>query len=262
MKNYGLGILLFLLSSAIYAENVEDPCSGSLLSIVNRPSASDTACVVPNKEVLVEGGLQIQSLIGSGYQQNLPEAQIRLGLPKNNEFNVTLPNFVHQSSPSQFGYNASIVGFKHEFPFSAKWVTAIETLVTIASGSDNFGSKGYGAAINGLFSYNINEKFNLSGLIGINTQSDPRSEGGGRFNSFNPDIVFTWSPSETVNFFIEAYGQTKTAAHSGSGYNADAGILYLIQKHLSLDVEIGQRLSGSLGNFEHYFGTGFVLEFN
>jgi len=250
-----LMILLFFFSTSIFGY---DPCAGksALLNIVDRPTAADSACVVPQKEVVIESGLQYQKLKGPGYAENFPEAVLRFGLPFHNEFVWVLPNYIHQSLMPHSGATATTVGIKHEIGYNTQWLGTVESLITLPTGSPAFGSESVGAAVNGIISYTPNTLWNISFMLGVTSQTESHASGGERFQSVNPDWVLTYNASSKLNFYLEVYGQSKTAPSEGSGFNTDGGVLYLLHPNISVDFELGQRLSGDLGGFSHYVGAG------
>lgn len=251
---------LLFLSIDVCAKAVENPCYASLISIVDRPTVGDSACVVANKDVLLEIGYQYQKLTQHGYEHNLPQAEVRFGLPQNTELAFVLSNYITQTGGGNSGAGATSVAIKHEFGYTTDWIWSAETLFTLPSGSAEFGSHGLGVTVNGIFSYNITSQWNLTGMFGIATLTEPNNAGGGRFTTFNPDLVLSWTMHEIFSVYGEIYGQSKTATDQGNGFNMDAGILYLLARNLTMDFEVGQRISGSLGGFNHYVGTGLSLK--
>jgi Putative MetA-pathway of phenol degradation len=255
-----LGLLVcgLLIASHSFAEVVTDPCGGptALLAIVNRPTVSDSACVVPYKNAVMEFGYQHQKLIEGGNQQNFPEAVLRFGLPTNNELVLLLPNYIHQSVS---GFGPGTIGIKHELGYNAHWLGSVEALFTLPTGSRAFGSDGLGEAANAIVIYTFNPQFSFTFMIGATSQTTSSDAGGQRFSSMNPDAVFTWNAQEKLSFYAEVYGQSKAGPDLGSGFNMDAGALYLLTKNLAVDLEFGHRISGQLGGFDHYIGAGFSI---
>lgn len=263
-KLYWAFIVIYAMMPTGFAETIKNPCAGpsALINIINRPTVADSACVVPFKHSVVEFGYQYQKLRHpSGDQQNYPQAEFRLGLPANNEFVILLPNYIHQSIPPRSGFSAATMGVKHELGYSKHWLASVESLFTLPSGSGAFGSKGLGVALNGILSYNLNKKFNLTFMLGVTTETAPRLSGGQRFMNMNPDLVLTYSANQKFDIFGEIYGESQTGPGEGSGFNFDAGIIYLLRPSVAIDFEIAQRISGSLGNFSHYIGAGMSIMF-
>jgi hypothetical protein len=263
-KRLWIGIINYGMAFTVFAETVDDPCGGAsaLLNRVNRPTVTDSACVVPFKKAILELGYQYQQLTHSaGYQQNFPEAEWRVGLPVNNEFVLVLPNYIHQSMAPHSGFAATTMGIKHEIGYTKTWLAAAEALFTLPSGSTAFGSQDMGTVVNGIIDYTFNSTFSLSFMLGVATQTQSKLNGGQRFTSINPDMVLTYVLNPKINFFGEVYGQSKTGPGEGSGFNFDGGVLYLPLPNLEVDLEVGQRISGNLNGFNHYMGTGMSIAF-
>ena len=259
-----LFFVLMSCSTAAWADGNTDPCTGplALLSIVDRPTVGDSACTVEYKKGVLELGVQAQKIYpGRGYQYNLPEAELRLGLPAQTELIFLLPDYIHQSVTPHSGFTASVVGIKHRVSSSATLQTAVEGLFTLPTGSSNFGSHGLGVALNGVASYNVTPAFNFTFMLGVSTEAEPSNLGGQHATSVNPDAVATLSLNDKTDIYLEVYGQSKTAPGQGSGFNSDGGLIYLLMPSMTVDVEIGQRISGSLGGFSHYIGTGMAIAF-
>ncbi|MHB1239488.1 MAG: transporter [Gammaproteobacteria bacterium] len=259
-------LLLFVLEPVAHAQPIPDPCGGraALLALLDRPTVGDSACAVPEGHVVVEAGGQYLGLRGGGTGYNLPELELRLGLPGRNELVLLPPNGNRQSAPgvpAASGFGPTVVGIKHEFSYTAHWLGAVEGLLTAPSGSRNFGSGGTGAAINGIVAYSPTPSTSVSLMLGATSQTLGTASGGGRYTSINPDFVATWAPTGRLQLYAETYGQTQTGPGAGSGWDADGGVQYLLTDTFEVDLEGGARLSGNLGGFDRYVGAGFGLEF-
>lgn len=261
-KQLGCALLLSINLSVAAAE--KDPCAGpnALLNLSNRPTVADSPCVVPFKNALLELGYQYQKLSqNAGDENNFPEAEFRIGIPANNEISVEFPNYIYHSKAPHSGFTSATFKFKHEIGYNDHWIGAAEALFTPPIGSNAFGNEALGAALNGIVNYTFNSQFSISLMLGVSTQTQSQREGGERFTSINPDFVFIYAPYQKINFYAEVYGQSKVAPREGSGFNADAGIVYLLVPRWSVDLEFGQRISGHLGGFDHYVGMGTSVLF-
>ncbi len=143
-------IVLLAVWGKVYAEEQEtaipNPCSGpsALLAIVDRPTVSDSSCVVPSGQFVLEMGSQYANLrgLGGGTADNYPQAEVRFGLPGRNEFVLLPPNYNRQRThaisvgPAQeiSGSSAVTLGFKHELGYTRYWLGAVEALFTLPSG--------------------------------------------------------------------------------------------------------------------------------
>lgn len=261
-------LCFFLLFSSVQsfakkAKIPDDPCAGpnALLAIMNGPTAANSVCVAPKNQTLLEMGYFGAKLITAEQGHIFPNPTIRRGVLDNDELFIVPPNYVIQSSPSQTGFIATSIGWKHFLGFTEHWAASWEGIFTPPSGDANFGSAGTQATLNGILEYTL-DTVSLTAMLGITTQTQPRNSGGGRSNSFNPDFVITWLPKNSkCQFFAEFYGQTKTAPGQGAGFNVDGGIQYQVKPYFLVDVEYGQRLVGVLGNFNQYVGAGLGIMF-
>jgi len=260
-----LGILLTLAPLLAFAqENIPDPCGGpsALLSISNRGGNADSPCLVPFKEFVFESGYQYETIApGSGRLQYYPTSALRFGLPANSEFAVLLPTYNQLSDPHITGFGATTLAIKHKLGYNQKWLATAEALFTLPSGSLAYGSNNLGVVVNGIVNYTINDKFSWIAMLGVSRQSLPKLFGGQNYSSVNPDLVLSYSPTDTINLYGEIYAQTKTAPTQGRGVNVDCGILYLVKSNLVLELEFQQRVSGYLGGFNQLITTGFSLAF-
>ena len=243
-----------------------DPCS-NLLAVLDRPTFSDSACSAQPGHAVLESGFMHADVRGEGggTADNYPEAELRYGLPGRNEFKVLASNYTSQRSgnprEASSGLSAAGVGFKHELGYNDKWIGSVEGIMTLPSGNDVFGSRGLGATFNGIVAYSLSDQVGLSLQLGVSSQTDPVSTGGGRFTTFNQFLTATWDPTERLQLYGELYGQTKTASGEGAGCNFDGGVQYLIAGWWEVDLEEGVRLAGNLGGFTHYIGAGMGFRF-
>ena len=264
-------VLGMVMMSSVRAKGsrsgVSDPCAGpsSLLALLDRPTVGDSACVVKPGDAVLETGWARYTFLGqSGHALGYPQGELRFGLPDQNEFVFLPPNISSQVTPVPGGGNqtivggsASVVGIKHEFGYNARWIWAGETLFTLPSGSPTYGSAATGYAVNGIVGYSLTSSVALTLMLGVTHLALPTNlQGGAYYWSANPDLVLTWETTQNFQFYLEAYGQNHTGPGQGAGYDADGGVQYLITPRFEVDAEIGQRISGNLGGWSHYFGVG------
>lgn len=252
---------------------VSDPCTGpsAFLAILDRPTVSDSACVVPSGKAVLEMGFQHSTLRGpdGGAADNYPQAVLRAGLPGRSEFVLLAPNYTRQvthpvsdsTEEKLTGSSAVTLGIKHSVGYTSAWLGAVEALFTLPTGGSSFGSRGLGAAFNGIASYSLTEQTGLSLQLGVSSQTDPSASGGERFTSFISNLVATWQPTTRLQFYGEIFGQSSTGLGKGAGYNADGGVQYLFAPSWEIDLEGGIRLTGDLGGYTHYFGAGMGFRF-
>ena len=252
-----------------HAETPAPACSG-MLAVIDRPTAADSGCVVPQGMIDTEAGATVGNLYGppSGGFYSLPDLTVRLGLPGNSELVWLPPQFQHQSIDSApgapratlRGFGATTLGAKHELGYSEHWQWTAEALATLPSGDNTFGSHGPGGAVNAILGYG-DGTLGVSLMVGVSSQTEPTAAGGRRFQTFNPDLVMTYGATSRLQLYGEIYAQSHSGYLQGWGVNADGGLQYLVTPALVVDLEEGVRIQGSLGGFSNYTGLGFGLMF-
>ena len=243
----------------------DDPCGGdkALLAILDRPTVGDSACVVPDRNMVLELGGKWGKNFNGGRSLSLPDAEFRVGIPGDNELVFLPPDYTHQAGPGMriSGFGPAVVGIKHELGYTGKWLAAVESLVTLPSGSDVHGSAGIGTAFNGIISYSPTTNTGLSMMLGVSSQTLSHRDAGGRFTSVNPDFVATWAPADRWQLYAEVYGQSRTSPSLGMGWNADGGVQYLVTPNVEVDLSVGFSLAGKLGEFRNYVSLGMGFKY-
>ncbi len=253
-------LILFFIAAfplLIQAAN-EDPCRGKqmLLNLVNRPSLSDSACTVPPNNLLLETGAQYQNVIGGGYLVNGPNANFRLGLTNNSEFNYLPPNLIYTSLLPHSGTSPSWVALKGRFYYDKNSVISGEIAISPPSGSDAFGSPNNEGLVNAMFFKNINKKWSHQLQLGVSYVCESKLNGGDCFQSFNPIYLLNYNVTEKIAAYYEAALQTKTQILDRSGMINGIGLLYLFRPTLLFDVEYYHRVYGRIGNMNDFYGVG------
>lgn len=247
-----------------YADTVSDPCAGAsaLLSIIDRPTKADSACAVPFRKATVELGYQYLDQYGGVRGQTYPLAELRFGLPGNNEFDAVLPSYNLQTVEPRSGFGPVTFGFKHEIGYTEHWLGAVEGFLTLPTGGGAFGSNKFDTAFNGIVEYSITSSLSMTAVLGVTQQSTPPLAGGEHYVSFNPDLLVSWQPMDKLEIEAEVFAQSRTNPGQGWGSNADLAALYLLTRNMEIDAEFGQRISGSLGGYNRYYGVGmgFLIE--
>ncbi|HAU1828328.1 TPA: transporter [Legionella pneumophila] len=260
-----LSLLLFSLQIKVATDyqTYETVCGEptDMLSFLERGGIATNPCVVPPRSVLISSGYQYQQLIGEGVQHNFPAAAIQLGLPGYFEVDLLLPNYINQTVDPRIGFSQTQLIVNHVLWFNNKWVITASGTFVFPSGSASFGSPNPGGGVIGILSYNFNSQLNLTGNLGITSQSEPSYDGGQSYTSVNPDLILSWTKNK-ISLFAEIYGQSKTAPDEGSGFSTDAGVLYQVKKNIAIDFEVDQRITGLLNGVERYYGGGITIQFN
>lgn len=260
-------ILLFLptLAQALLQPtppSLTDPCAGSLglLAELDRPTVADSACVAKPGHTIVEMGYA-HANSGQGTVENAPQAELRFGLPHRNEFVLLPPNAVHaeNGNTGNTSYGATTMGLKHEWGYTQRWIYTSELLFTTpGTGQAPGSSGGWGEAINGIVGYSVTSRIAIGLMLGATALYD---QNGRRYTSVNPDFTATWLLNPHWQLYGEIYGQTHTGYGTGSGWDSDSGVQYLLTRRIEIDAEVGQKLIGALGGYRNYWGFGAGWEF-
>ena len=255
-----LMVVLFIITFNSVAATTSNPCDdASLRDITDRGSISNTPCVLPAKEGMLEIGYQYKRFAYDGGLQNFPQSVLFFGLPANSELAIVVPNYNQQSNRPFTGFSATTVGVKNEIAYGKGWVVGAEIFLTPSGGSSAFGNQGYGVTANAMASYTISSDIFMTLMVGGSTATESRFDDGGRFNSFNPSLALMYAPTEKMSFFAEVFAQTKTGPYLGSNYNVDCGVLYSLNKNVVLDLEVGQQLTHLADSFNQFIGAGVSL---
>ncbi len=270
MQKFALSLLLLFFSSVSFAgiislrqstnTDVYPYKEGTILNYFKRPTVATSACPVPYGKYTMESGVQYNDFLNKGNGFLYPQTKIRIGLPWRSEVSILLPSEISNSRLKFSGLDSTFLAFKHNITYSDSWNSALRLVYIPSSGSSNYGTNKNSYMLNGILVFNKNN-FNITTMLGVASLSDSERNGGRRFNTFNPDILVGWYPKSWLEYFAEIYGQTRTGPRQGPGYNLDTGLLFLINKNIAADVEMGKRLSGQLGNFNTYYGCGISFMF-
>lgn len=259
-KSHYLFLILFIISHDSHAQSpldYESLCgqADNMLNYVDRASIAPNPCITPVNRMVVEGGYQYQKLYSTGTQNNIPSVELQLGIPGYFELDAFLPDYTNQSVAPKAGFGPTGLGLKHAMWFNKDWLFTLNETITFESGSNAFGSAGTGGSIIGILSYTFNPELSLTGTLGYGAQYEPMSAGGESFTGFSPDLLFAWSNNKVL-LFGELYGQTRTGPDLGSGYNINTGVLYVVHRNMTIDLEYNQALHGNLGGWKRYIGVG------
>ncbi|MCW8397306.1 transporter [Legionella sp. PATHC038] len=264
LQKIALAILLFT-SSLSFAESVAStsiyPCAnGSILTYFKRPTIITSACPVPYGQFTLDGGIQYNEFINRDEKWTLPQSKTRIGLPWLSELSILFPSERINSHANILGLFATQLALKHDIAYTQYWNVATRVVYIPASGSKDYGTAHDGYSLNGILAYKT-PIFNFTAMASISSWSTSSAAGGVRYNSFSPDVCFGWYARNWLQFYLEVFGQTRTAPNQGAGYNLDTGLIFLITKDFAIDMEIGKSLSGELGNFNTYYGGGVSFMF-
>lgn len=243
------------------AMQTPNPCTTGvkILSYVNRPTVGDSACVVPMRNALLENGYNYFFLPAGTHGQIYPQSNLRLGMPDSTEFGILFPNHLIESFRPSSGESPAAINLKHGFASGERYYFSMETILILPMGGGGLGAADYGGIINADLLYSLTNTVSVGMQFGVMSQTFPASTGGARYQSLNPEIVLSWQPVPTLDWYLECYGQSRIGPGLGYGFNADGGVLYSVTPAIEVDAEVGQRLVNRLGGFNQYIGVGLSV---
>ena len=264
INHYFLLLVSYLLLPIAYASNVPPACSGdnTMIALIDRPSVAYSPCTVPDKTLFVESGYAYQLLTPSGYAHNIPQTELRFGLPHNTEIDVFPPNYFEQNQPPEKGFGSTLIGMKHALFFNEHQLLTLQGYISPPSGNQYFGTSTVSYLLNAIYNYNFDSGIGVSTTLGFASNSSSRASPTNNFYTFNPLIDIGWSFTDNLGGYLEFYGQSKTALNQGWGVSVDGGLILLAAKNITLDLSCGQRITGYLDGVDHYFEAGFVVALN
>ncbi len=249
-----------------------DSCAGptALLSVLDRPTISDSVCSAKKNKVIAELGYVYQIETGNDFNtlQTLPQPEIRYGTGNNVELKLFPPDYILQTTHTAGntsridGAGDAGVGVKYEFGYGEKWGFAADTAVTFASGRKDFSANATGAIVNGIFAYNVNEDIGVGLQIGLFHLFSP--VGSTQETSVNPILVVTDQLNEITDrlqLYAECYNAIDLMHGTGITSFIDAGVQYLLSQNIEIDLEAGHNLTNLPYNNTTYVGFGTGLEF-
>ncbi|WED41861.1 transporter [Legionella cardiaca] len=251
---YALIILIVSVNNAFAEDN---PCTASppVITLSDRGGNADSPCIIPVKTAFLEGGYLYQNLIPSGQLQTYPQGEFRIGLPAHSEIGLFLPNY---NTPFS-GYGPFGFDIKHQFGAGKNWIFSTQTTFILPGGSSVFGSKGLGASMAGIMTYNLNDQWSLTGMLQIGSFTEPTIIGGERYISFTPDLVLSYSPIERLTLYGEVYSLSPVGPNQGDVTLVDYGLLYMLVPQFAIDVGVYHQLGNNPNQFKNAFGGGFTL---
>lgn len=265
-------VLMFSFSGMSFAQPPADSCAGSsaLLSVLDRPTISDSVCSVKKNKILAELGYNYQFETGKNLTnvETLPQPEIRYGTGSGVELKLFPPNYMLQTTHtagntnSIEGYGDAGLGIKYEFGYGEKWGVATDTAVTFPSGTNDFSANGTGVIINGIFAYNVNADIGIGLQIGLFHLFSPdysRQE-----TSINPILVVSDQLNEItekLQIYAECYNVIYVTHNGGITSFIDAGIQYLLFPSMEIDILMGHNLTDLPSTNINYIGFGTGIEF-
>lgn len=254
-------IIFFSGMVSVFAQTDDNPCTGpaKIVNWTDRGGNIDSPCILPVGTAFLEGGYQYFQLVPSGQAQTLPQGEFRIGLPKDFELGLFSPNYTNVFHTNFEGYGPFAFDIKRRLGYSESWIFSAEAMFILPGGSATFGTEGFEGTFSGVFTYSINDKWSVTGMMQVGSFTDPTLFGGGRFTSLTPDIVLTYAPIEKINIFGELYSFSPTGPGEGSALLMDYGVIYMLTPKFAIDLGYYRQLGNNPALFSNSYAGGITV---
>jgi hypothetical protein len=201
-------------------------------------------------------------LLGEGEANLLPDAEYRLGLGGNTEFDINPPNYFSQTIEPKAGFGFVSMGLKSLIYHNERYVFTAEGFFIPPSGHAYFGSRGWQGGFNLINQFSLTEQLTFALVLGAASYGEMNQLEFENYKTFSPDIALSYKLTDHFVIYSEFFGQTRSSYMNGFGLIFDTGLIYQIFKFATVDIEFGQRVVGQLNNAAHYIGLGSAIKFD
>lgn len=243
--------------------------------ITDRPDFTESPAVVPWGHFQLESGYTYSYDDEDGVRgsdQTFPEILLRVGLVKDFELRVgwvgmslgeswfTEQNDVGRTvdrNEHEDGATDMTVGSKLHLTDANGWVPefSVITELGLPTGTDTKMSGDVDPQIKWLWSYDLSEKFSLSGNLNF---SAPTIEDD-RYFQTAASLSLGLSLTDRIGTYFEYFGFYPAAPGMDCAHSLDGGFTYLITENLQIDVRTGFGLNDEADDFFTGIGVSFRI---
>ena len=220
--------------------------------VTDRPDITESALVVPGKNIQLETGVSIEDF-GSGFNvYNVPTFLFRIGF--NNRFELRLGS-TYSFTNQEEGFNATEIGLKINMneDRSNPYQHAILLGVGIPYLVDPELRDNTYTTPNIMYAFQFNLAKNIGFSSNLGAVWDTKNQGA----LFIYSASLGYSISEKVGLYLEIFGNEKEKGESSASF--DGGFTYLINPTMQLDASYGTRISPNTDY--QYLSLGYTWRF-
>lgn len=174
---------------------------------------------------------------GTGNLVTYPQANLRVGIGRNLEFDLDPESIGRLSGPPRIsGVTDSTIGLKYEFGYTSKLVYGANALYTLATGDGPFTGNGDGILVNLNAALTLSPALGLFGTLGYSEQSAGSPSQPSRFGAFLPSLGASLTLPFGLTYFAEGFDQSSIGPGLGGRFGFDTGLQKDIGSRLQLDV--------------------------
>ena len=214
--------------------------------ITDRPDQTESA------ETIFPGGVQTEFGIGdaSGADSSFT-GLIRIGLHEKIELRVGLDEWFLSGPDDALDFS---LGAKFSFVEEEGHRPAMSAIVAVNRSTNDDSDKTLPSFLM-IFAQSINDRLSFGYNAGVSWVD----ENGDLETRFVWTAALGIAGTETIGFFVEAFGDTGLSDHSPVKTSLDGGITWLLRENLQLDFTIGAGLSSAAPNWVAAVGVSFRL---
>jgi len=229
--------------------------------VPDRPDFTDGVLIVERGRPQVEAGFTF-TRIGPARETSLGEALVRVALSERAELRVGVPSYlrVRDGVEGASGFDNSFLGTKILLSPGDDGRIGVALLAgaTLSTGSRRVAERG---GLQPEIKLALAKEFSERVGLGVNLGYARERDGGQRFNDLFASASLGISLAEGLGGFFEIFARSKVnAAGDGVRYVA-AGLSYLVNPDLMLDVRVGRGLGNDFGSPDYFGGAGASLRF-
>lgn len=250
------GLAIALVAFSVPAQAA---CTNNLLNQLDRPTVTNSACVVDPGTVIEEIGITKTTSNAGTKSFTYPQSFTRIGISKRFELTVLAPDYQRlRAGGLTTGFADAGVGAKLSLLDQSKTAVAIEGQLTVPE-NGTFTNQAPNESLGLDLSRQLNERFSLAGTLGYSRLTGPARSGvSSQYYAVTPSIVLTDNVSSTGQVFVEAFGANKTRPDGGRTIGEQAGLQFLLTSRVAFDIEGGQRVVDTQRS--NFLGLGFGIK--
>lgn len=252
IKHPLLTVSLLVLCRAVCAAQTAEPAPIS----TDRPSVATGTDLVPIHSLQFENGASWTRDQTTNVADG-PQTELRFGLSRHVELEVTLPNLHWPGTTPGLQYDDLSIGAKLKVGAENRgWPLAIVGTLSLPSGSDERTSGAVDPTVLLAITRNLPHNLQVSGSASLTSLS---TNGGPRVAQSQLAVDLGWCARDTTCFYAEAAPFVSTAQDS-NGTTIDGGMTLRLTPRAQLDGRVGSTIANGDHSFFATLGYSFRLD--
>jgi hypothetical protein len=229
----------------------------------NRPGQTDPPTVLAPGIAHIESGISFEQKGGDEHDTDIltvPELELRLGVYDRIELQLYADGLLHEwrdGRGNRTGGSDLELEARVRLWGQSAWrpATSLEFGVSFPTGSDFATSGGFDPKVEILYAWDFAEAWTLNGNFDFASETQGDDDRSRHF-VFRPELALALAINARWSTFVEYYGIIES--RSEDQHSFDAGIIFLVNHELQLDVNAGVGLNHAAPDF--FVGAGFAWQ--